>query len=381
MENTMDWQALRRECPVTGQWAYLDHAAVAPLTERARRAMDAWAKDMAENGEVNAVNWDKRVEEVRSLAGKLLSADPLDLAFVKNTSEGIGWVAEGIRWKAGDNVVTAAEEYPSNIYPWLNLSALGVEVRQVATRDRRISIDDLRAAIDGRTRLVTLSAVEFASGYRNDLAAVGEICRQRGIYFFVDAIQQLGVMQLSARELPVDFLCADGHKWMLGPQGAGIFYIRRNLVDWLHPVSVGWNSVVASRDFSRVDFRLKPNAGRWENGTLNFAGITGMGASLELLLEIGLDVIAARVIELTDYLCERWQAAGFEVYSPRQGGEKSGIVSLISPVSNPRALVRLCREARIVINQRSGRIRISPHCYNTVEEIDQVVDLLKKNSF
>src|SRR5260370_18928063 len=206
---------------------------------------------MAENGDVHEPQWVQRVETVRRLAGQLLHADPLDIAFIKNTSEGIGIVAEGFPWKPGDNIVTAAEEYPANIYPWMNLAARGVEFRAVPSRDGRIWIDDIRSHIDSRTRLVSLSFVEFASGFRNDLEAVGALCRDRGIFFFVDAIQGLGVLPLSVRQTPVDFLAADGHKWLLGAEGAGIFYIRREHVDIMHVVVVGWNSVIGAKTFRR----------------------------------------------------------------------------------------------------------------------------------
>jgi selenocysteine lyase/cysteine desulfurase len=373
----VDWQALREEFPVTRRWAFFDHAAVAPLSGRAQRALAEYATDLAENGDVNAARWERRIEEVRGLAGRLLNADPLDIAFVKNTSEGIGIVAEGFPWKPGDNVVTAAEEYPANIYPWMNLARRGVEFRSVPSRDGRLWIDDLRAAIDGRTRLVSLSFVEFASGFRNDLDAITNLCRERGIYFCVDAIQGLGVLPLDVRRTPVDFVAADGHKWLLGPEGAGILYIRRDLVEMLHPVGVGWNSVVGSRDFSRIDFRLKPHAGRWESGSLNVAGITALGASLELLLAIGIPAIAGRTLELTDVLCEQAAHAGLEVFSSRRPADKSAIISLAVPGGDMRRLVRRCRAEGVVINQRAGRIRVSPHCYNTPDEIDRLLELLR----
>jgi len=371
-----NWAVLREEFPVTRRWAFFDHAAVAPLTGRAQRAITEWAADMADNGDVHEPRWNRRVEEVRGLFGKLLNAEPLDIAFVKNTSEGIGIVAEGFPWRPGDNIVTAAEEYPSNLYPWMNLAGRGVAVRAVASREGRLWIDDLRAAMDLRTRLVSLSFVEFASGFRNDLDAIGSLCRERGVYFFVDAIQGLGMLPLDVRQTPVDFLAADGHKWLLGPEGAGIFYLRRELLNLLHPVGVGWNSVVGARDFSRIDFTLKPHAGRWESGSLNVAGITGLGASLELLLEIGVPAIAGRVQELTDDLCTRAARGGLPVYSSRRPEDWSGIVSLTVP-DDPRQRVARCRSEGIVINQRAGRLRISPHCYNTREEIERLISALR----
>jgi selenocysteine lyase/cysteine desulfurase len=372
----MDWSALREEMPVTRRWAFFDHAAVAPLTARARQAVKDWADDLAENGVTSDARWTRRVDEVRGLFGRLLNADPLDLAFIKNTSEGIGIVAEGYPWRPGDNLVTAEDEYPANRYPWMNLAARGVEVRVVPSRAGRVTLDDLRAAIDRRTRLVSLSLVEYATGFRNDLDAVGELCRKRGVHLFVDAIQGLGVLPLDLDRTPVDFLAADGHKWLLGPEGAGVLYVRRELVDLLHPVGIGWNSVVGARDFTRLDFTLKPHAGRWESGSYNVAGITTLGASLELLLQVGIFALEARVREVTDYLCAR-VPSGFEVFSSRAPGEWSGIVSLAAPGRDLRELVRRCRERGVVINRRAGRLRISPHAYNTTEEIDTLLAILR----
>jgi selenocysteine lyase/cysteine desulfurase len=372
----MDWAGLREQFPVTRRWAFFDHAAVAPLSAPARRALAEWADNITDNGDADLRRWVNRVEEVRRLAGRLLNADPLDVAFVKNTSEGIGFVAEGFPWRPGDNVVTAAEEYPSNVYPWMNLAHRGVEVRLVASRHNQIWPDDVARAIDGRTRLVSLSFVEFASGFRNDLVALGALCRERGVAFFVDAIQGLGVFPLDVQQVPVDFLAADGHKWLLGPEGAGLFYLRREWVERLHPVGVGWHSVVGSGNFARLDFRLKPHAGRWEGGSLNVAGITALGASLELLLQIGVADVSARILELTDHLCQGARRRGVEVFSSRRPGEQSGIVSLELPGQDVGAVVRRCKEQGVVVNHRAGRLRVSPHCYNSVEELDRLLDLL-----
>jgi cysteine desulfurase/selenocysteine lyase len=376
----MNWQAIRDEFPVTRRWTFFDHAAVAPLTARAQKALAEYATDLTENGDVNERSWRQRIEQVRALAGQLLHADPQDIAFVKNTSEGIGIVAEGFPWKSGDNVIIAAEEYPANQYPWLNLQKRGVEVRTIPSRANRLLIDDLAAAIDTRTRLLSLSFVEYASGFRNDLDTLGELCRARNIYFLVDAIQGLGVFPLDVQKTPIDFLAADGHKWLLGPEGAGLFYIRRELVDLLHPVGIGWNSVIHARDFATIDLRLKPHAGRWESGSLNVAGITALGASLELLLHIGIPSIANRVLELTDYLCERLQGQPPTVFSSRLPEEKSSIVSLaFQDAGDMKKKWARCRDQRIIVNQRAGRLRVSPHCYNNLEEIDRLVTILQEN--
>jgi selenocysteine lyase/cysteine desulfurase len=373
----MDWQAFRAEFPVTRQWAFLDHAAVAPLPKPAAMAICEYAESLANHGIGAISHWTHRIHNVRSLAARLLNAATDEIAFIKNTSEGVSFVAEGFPFQPGDNVVLAAEEYPANQYPWMNQARRGVEVRSVPSRGSRIHVDDLRNAIDARTRIMSLSFVEFASGFRNDLNAVGSLCRERGILFFVDAIQGLGAYPLDIRQTPVDFLAADSHKWLLGPEGHGIFWIRREMIDHLHCVGVGWNSVVDSLDFGKIDFRLKPGADRWEGGALNVAGIAAMGASLELLLNARIEQLQRRVEELTDYLCEQAPRSGFQVFSSRLPGEKSGIVSLLTGGRDPATLVRQCRQAGVIINQRLGRLRVSPHAYNNQEDLDRMLDALR----
>lgn len=370
----MDWQPFRDQCPVTARWAFLDHAAVAPPPAPCARAQAEWARDKSVNGITSYTPWARRVEETRRRAGRLLNADPLDVCFVTSTTHGIGIVAEGFPWKPGDNVVTAAEEYPSNQYPWMNLRDRGVECRAVPSRGNRVELADLRDALDARTRVLAISSVEFGSGFRNDLAALGELCRQRGVFFFVDAIQSLGVFPFDVQQLPVDGLAADSHKWLLGPEGVGVAYIRREWVDRLHATGVGWNSVVNALDFSAIDFRLKPHAGRWEGGTVNAGAIAGMGESMQMLLDAGIENVRDRVLELTGYLCDRARSVGCEVFSSRTPGEESGIVSLLTPGRDPKELLKRCKAAGVVVNVRAGRLRVSPHCYNTVGEIDRLLD-------
>lgn len=355
----------------TARWAFFDHAAVAPLPAVSVTALREYADSLAENGIAAVGRWVDRIAHVRGLAARIIDADPADVALIPNTSFGVGIVAEGFPWSPGDNVVTAAEEYPSNQYPWLNLAGRGVSVRAVPSRGNRVHIDDIRAAMDARTRVVTLSAVEFASGYRNDLAALGELCRERGVFFFVDAIQAIGVIPLSVRELPIDALAADGHKWMLGPEGAGLAWVSPAWRDRLRPVMVGWNSVARPFDFGTIDYTLKPTAGRWEGGAANVPGMTAFGAALELILNVGVPAIWERVQAVTDYLCERAPAAGLGVFSSRDPGEKSGIVSLTHPTLPADELVKRCRAAGVIVNARGGRLRASPHGYNTPDEVDR----------
>ncbi|HYH69139.1 MAG TPA: aminotransferase class V-fold PLP-dependent enzyme [Urbifossiella sp.] len=368
----MDRAAFRSHFPVTARWAFLDHAAVAPLPDVAVAALHEYAASLAANGIAAVRDWTHRVRDVRELARRVINAPTADdVFFVPSTTHGIGLIAEGFPWAAGDNVVLPADEYPANQYPWLNLAARGVEARRVPTRAGRVLVDDLRAAMDGRTRLLAVSAVQFATGFRADLDALGELCRERGVFFFVDAIQALGAFPIDVRRTPIDALAADGHKWMLGPEGAGLGYVRREWVDRLHPIGVGAFSVARPLEFSTIDFALKPHAGRWEGGALNVPGITAFGASLELLLASGIPALQTRVLELTDYLCERAEAAGWEVYSSRRPGEASGIVSLTVPGVPAEAVVAACRVAGVIVNARAGRVRVSPHGYNNEGEIDR----------
>jgi len=371
----MDLSTFRSYFPVTTRWAFLDHASVAPLSSPAVAALHAYSDSLAENGIAVVREWVERIRAVRALAARLINAPSVDdVYFVPNTTHGIGVIAEGFPWESGDNVVLAAEEYPSNQYPWMNLSRRGVEVRSVASRGSRLNLDDLRAAMDGRTRVLALSAVEFASGFRNDLDALGELCRQRDVFFFVDAIQSLGVFPLDVENTPIDALSADGHKWLLGPEGAGIGYIRREWIDRLHPIGIGANSVVHPTAFSTIDFTLKPHAGRWEGGAYNVPGITALGASLELLLNLGIPLIEERVRAITDYLCDRAAKQGWEVFSSRLPSEKSGIVSLLHPSRPAGEVMKLCRAAGVVVNNRADRVRLSPHAYNTEDEIDRFLE-------
>ena len=294
---TTDWGQFRRQMPVAARWAYFDHAAVAPLSGPASEAIRRWAEDATSNGTAFYSGWMKQIDQLRSGAAALIGAAPEEIALVPNTTAGINLVAEGFAWEPGDNVVLPDNEFPSNQYPWLHLAARGVEVRRVRGDDGPGLLDRLAAACDRRTRIVSVSWVAYSNGWRQDLDQLADMVHRRGALLFVDAIQALGVFPLNVAETPVDFLAADGHKWLLGPEGAGIFYLRREHLDRLRPLGLGWNSVVHCHDFSRIELTLKDTAARYEGGTANVPGLLGLGASLELLGQFGTEAIAAPVLE------------------------------------------------------------------------------------
>lgn len=371
-----DWNAFRRQMPVAGRYAYFDHAAVAPLSGPAQATVRAWLDDAAECGDLHWLDWAGRLEQVRHHGARLLGAEPAEVALVANTTAGINLVAEGLDWRPGDNVVLPSDEFPSNQYPWLNLASRGVEVRRIEPREGHVSRAQLLAACDSRTRVVAVSWVGFAHGWRHNLDALTAEVHRRGARLFVDAIQGLGVFPLDVRQTPIDFLAADGHKWLLGPEGAGLFFVQHDRLDELRPLGLGWNSVVQGSDFSRVELRLKPTAGRYEGGTYNMGGLLGLGASLELLLSYGTAAIARRVLQITAEARERLLQLGATLDGPTADDERSGIVAF-NLGDEPCAVVRRrCLERGIVLSCRAGRIRISPHAYNHGEDLDRLMAAL-----
>ena len=371
------WLELRRMMPCTQNWAYFDHAAVAPISAPAQAALVEWANDLAENGCADWPQWAEELEQVRRGGADLISASPDEVALVRNTTEGVSLVAEGFAWQAGDNVVVPADEFPTNLYPWLNLAGRGVEVRRVSVEEGRVDLDRLAAACDSRTRIVAVSWVGYASGWRNDVDALVELAHSRGALLFLDAIQGLGVFPLDVRKTPVDFLAADGHKWLLGPEGAGLFYLRREHLDRLRPLGVGWNSVAHAYDFHRIELNLKPSAARYEGGTYNMPGLAAFGASLELLATYATEQIAARVLAATDELCQRLARLGAKIASCREPQHASGIVSFELPGRNPALVRKACRERKVLLSCRAGRLRASPHAYCNTDDLDRLIEALE----
>jgi len=264
----------------------------------------------------------------------------------------------------------------------MNLRHRGVELRRVEVEQGIVDVDRLEAACDARTRIVTVSWVGFASGWRIDVRQVAALCQRRGCLFFLDAIQGLGVFPIDVRGDGVDFLAADGHKWMLGPEGAGLLFIRRELLPGLRPLMVGWNSVAQGTDYTRIELNLRAEAARYEGGSQNMAGFIGLGASLDLLADLGLtpnaSPIAEHVLAITDYACERLLELGAELLAPRTGVHRSGIATFKLPGHDPNDIRRRLELAGVIVRCRAGGVRISPHGYATAEEVDCFIEELKQ---
>jgi selenocysteine lyase/cysteine desulfurase len=372
------WTRARSWFPVTEELAYLNHAGVAPISTRVEEALTRYAVEATRRGALNYARfYDAEIERVRERAALLLGAHADEVAFVKNTTEGLGIVAAGLGWKRGDQVVICDLEYPSNVYPWWQLSSRGVETLMLRARDGALPLDRLDEALrHPRTRLLSISSVEFGSGARNDLEEIGRLCRERGVLFCVDAIQSLGCFPIDVERCAIDFLSADGHKWLLSVEGCGLFYCARRALDLLTPRVIGWRSVSENWNFDEYHLQLQAGSGRFEEGTTNTAGIFGLGAAIDLLLEVGIEDIGQRVLALTDRLVGGLRGQGASVLSPRSEGRASGIVSFTLPDQAPAATARRLVSHGVFVVARRGGVRASPHFYNSEEEIDRLLAIL-----
>jgi cysteine desulfurase / selenocysteine lyase len=373
---------LRALFPITKRFNYLNHAAVSPLPLPTLAAVESQLRDVHENGSVNFQNWLSVKEQARKLLADLLGARPEQVAFMRNTSDALSTVANGLTWRNGDNIVTFRGEFPSNIYPWLRVrDAFGVQVRMCEERDGRIDFEDLARLIDQNTRVVTISHVQYGSGFRVDLERLGRLVRQQDALLVVDVIQALGVVPIDVEAQLVDVAAGASHKWLLAPEGVGYLYLSDRARERIQPTLVGWISVPDPEDFQNFEQGWKQGALAWETGTGPACLIYGLKASLELLTGIGTPQIAAHLEELTDYLCERLPE-DYEVVSSRRPGEKSQIVCIRhaaahqQPAMSAMALYARLKKQKIITAPRGDRLRIAPHVYNTREEMDQLVDVL-----
>lgn len=366
---------IRALFPVTQKYIYLNHAAVGPLPARAVQAMQRFLDEASQEGGIQWPAWMQEAERTRTRAAQLVNAQPHEIAFMRNTSDGLSAIANGLDWRPGDNVVSCNCEFPANIYPWMRLERYGVQLRLAPERNGRIETDELLSLVDERTRVVTVSFVQFINGFRMDLPRIGAFCRERGIVFVVDAIQGLGALSLDVQRDHVDALAADAHKFLLGPEGVTILFVSDRILERIQPTVVGWMSVFRGFD-NLLDYRLeyREGAARFEPGSLNSMGIHGLGASLDMFLEVGIDRIEQHVLTLTDHLAEGLQAKGYHVISSRRPGEASAIVCCAHERYSAAELCQRLAEHRIIVAHRLGRLRIAPHFYNTREEIEVLLE-------
>lgn len=366
------WQRWEHEFPVRKNLIYLNHAAVAPLCRRSAEAMQHLAEDCNQFGSLHYDEWLEAYDGLRRAAARLIHSETSEIALMKNTSEGIATIAMGLNWKPGDRIVAFREEFPANYYPWKRLEEKGIAVTWLSVED---SLEEIERAAKG-ARLLAISFVQFLSGYRAPIQAIGEICRRNGVIYLVDAIQGMGAFPIDVRACHIDALAADGHKWMLGPEGCAILYISSDLQDQVEPVEFGWMNVAGYNDYGSRDMALRPDAGRYEPGTLNTIGCFGLRASIEFLLEVGVGEIAPVVQNLGDRIAAGVVARGYEVMGRRTAETGAGIVSFRKAGMADTEILRVLKEAKIAAAARAGWVRTSPHFYISPGEIDRFLAAL-----
>ena len=374
---------LRAAMPVTNDYAYFDHAAVGPLTQPARIAVQDWLDQASTSGDLHWLDWSAAIEKLRRDGASLLHTTADQIALIPNTSFGINTVATGWNWKAGQNVIVAANEFPSNFLPWKSLHARGVEMRTILPQeDGTLAVDHLINAIDSRTAMISVSWVGYATGYKIDLGELIERAHQKDVLVFVDAIQGLGAYPVDVENLNIDFLAADGHKWLLGPEGAGLLYVAKRHLDSIHPAMIGWNSIDQTEQFSNESGGLKKTAAKYEFGSNNTAGLLGLGASLNLLLQLGCHEsssgFADAILDVADYADERLRHLGASVDRNYNPAHRTGIVSFKFPGVDCVSFRKACIAENIILSVRHHRLRIAPHAYCTHEDVDRLLSCVTK---
>jgi len=366
------WLRYADQFPVRKRLIYLNHAAVSPLCRPAAKAIEWLAADAMEFGSLHYSQWLETYDGLRAAAARLTGAEKSEIAIVKNTSEGISAIAGGLDWRPGDRMVAFREEFPANYYPWKRLEQAGIRVEWLSYLDPLDRIDEVcRGAC-----LLAISFVQYLSGYRADLEAIGEICHRHGCAFLVDAIQGLGAFPVDVRRAHIGALAADGHKWLLGPEGCGILFVSRELQDSVRPIEFGWTNVAGYADYASRDMTLRPDAGRYECGTLNTVGCYGLRAAIEFLLDVGIEAVSRAVEHLGNLVAEGVQAKGYEVLGGRPDGHRAGIVSFRKPGLEAPAIVQRLRAAGITAAPRQGWVRVSPHFYIGPADIGRMLESL-----
>jgi cysteine desulfurase / selenocysteine lyase len=366
--------------PAYRQGIYMDHAAVSPLSTLARDTLLAYWKMRAglQEGveeELMALR-DRFKADIAALIG---APSGKGIALVPNTSTGLNIVASGLPWKRGDRVILNTLEFPANIYPFLNLERLGVKVDWIRPHDGRISVEAVASALRPRTRLLSISFVQFLNGYRADLEAIGKLCRARGVWFVVDGIQGLGAVPMDVKKFRIDALASGGAKWLMWPMGTGFLYCAPELLKALHPAHAGWLGVKDALNFRDYRLDFLETAEKFEGATLNWMGLAVAHRMLREFLTLGREGIWRRVHSLSTRILEGCGELGLEVVTPREPDHRSGIVTLRVPDAE-KAHRRLARKG-VVISLREGLLRISPHCTNTSEEVEQLLEILARSAY
>jgi len=369
---------IREKFPVTKNKIFMNHAGQSPLPKPVADAVRKYVNDFSNFG-TTSIEWN---DGGKPLFAKLIGAKPEDIAFVENTSVGLNIAANVLSYPPRSKIVTTDLEYPSVVYPWLRKS-LGVKVRYVENVDGKILLEDVEKAVDDKTVAVAVSHVEYVNGFRHDLRALSEIAHEHGAYLIVDAIQSAGAMQIDTKRDDLDFLMSACYKWLLSPPGAGYLYVEEELIEKFEPPFVGWASV-KPEVFETIDFwdiwslRLSETASRFEVGSPSFMSLVGATEALKMILNTGIENIEKRILKITDHLIDVVKDLGLELQTPEESAHRSGIVNF--KIDKPEEVAKKLNSKGIIVSARAHGIRVSPHFYNTEQEIDKLVKEIKQSS-
>ena len=373
-----DWspEFLDHEFPVRRNLVYWNHAAVAPLPRRVADAITAHVENVRDRGAADWRAWYGAIDQARGKVARLIGARASEIAFLPSTSWSLNVVAQAFPWASGDNVVGDDMEFPANVYPWMLLEGRGVEYRLARNRDGRIGVDEIAAVVDARTRVVAVSWVAFHNGWVYPIEEIGAFCREKGILFVVDAIQGLGALPIDVEAAHVDVLAADAHKWLLGAESCAVFYVSENAGERVPPIGGGWWNVRHDSTHAggfleyRLDFHL--SARRYEPGSIPTAQIRGLAASLDLIEEIGVETIAARIHDVVDALAHGLAQRGWKIATPEPFG--SGIFAAVPPAGDAFQAAKALEARGVIVAPREGAIRFSPHAYNGFGEVERILE-------
>jgi selenocysteine lyase/cysteine desulfurase len=368
-------EQIRGLFPITEEYIYLNSAACAPMPRSSAEAVTAAVEDVMSHGSVHFMNWVNKKRYARELTAELLGVRGDQIAFMRNTSDGLSAIANGLKWQAGDNIVTFDKEFPSNFLPWRRYrDNFGVEIRACPEVNGRYDMDEFLALIDEKTRVVAVSAVQFSSGYAADLRRIGEAAHKVGGLLVVDIIQAFGAKTLDLEF--VDAAAGSSHKWLFSPEGCGVLYLSDRALEMVEPTVLGWLSVNGEDAFDVSESPLWGNALAWESGTGAAALFYGLANSLEIIRDAGVANIEQYLNRLTDHLCSRAGEKGYEIVSSRAGSERSQIVCINHRSRQAQDIAMELEAKKIIVSARGGRIRIAPHLFNNIEDIDRLVEAL-----
>lgn len=367
----------RSEFAVTERYTYLNHAAVGVLPRSSLAAVETFVRGQAEGGVMGVYQIEARMPEFRAKVGAFIGASGAEVGILRNTGDGANVVALGLDWRPGDQIVLPDNEFPSNALPWLALRRHGVDIRLVRTAGERLTPEALERAMTARTRVVAVSWVSFADGYRHDLAGLAEVAHAHGALLCVDAIQGLGAFPLDVRACGIDVLYCGGAKWMLSLQGVSFVYVREPLIERFALGAPGWRSAADIWDFLNYDQPYAADASRYEGGTPNFVGALSLACAVDLLAAAGTERIAAHVLSLTDRLVEGLGELGAQVLSLRGPGVSSGVVTFAFEGRDSVELGRAIQRDGIITTWRANGIRVAPHGYNSPDDIDHLLERVR----